>query len=79
MTIVNDHERIRAYNHGYESWQRSDISNKDALCPYPVGGPKSGLRQSWYDGLLDARFSKYDHIPNPDKHDPPKAPPKCRR
>lgn len=81
MTMANDHARIRAYNLGFEAWDRNDISDKDSLCPYPIGGPHNslGLRQAWYDGLLDNRFSKYDHIPEADERAPLKVPPKCRR
>jgi|JI10StandDraft_1071094.scaffolds.fasta_scaffold682654_2 hypothetical protein len=81
MTIAKDHARQRAYNQGFDAWNRSDISDKDTLCPYPVGGPSinAGLRQAWFDGLLDNRFSKYDHIPEADQRAPLKAPPKCRR
>ena len=79
MAISNDHARIRAYNLGYEAWERTDISDKDILCPYPIGSNSgTGLRQSWFDGLLDHRLSRWDKIPLnyvPDK----KAPPKCRR
>lgn len=52
----------KAYKEGYEAYN-SDIADKDALCPYPIGNPIIGLRQRWFTGLYDNKYSKYDHIP----------------
>ena len=62
-TAVISPEQKKAYDQGYAAQDRVDIKNKDILCPYPIGGKASGLRQCWYDGLYDNKFSKYDHIP----------------
>lgn len=59
-------ERTKAYREGYRAWNRTDIANKDALCPYPITHAADGLRQQWFNGLYDNRFSKYEHIPTDD-------------
>jgi len=56
-------EQRRAYDEGYNAQDRADVEAKDILCPYPIGYGVSGLRQCWYNGLYDNKFSKYDHIP----------------
>lgn len=76
--MSSDHEKLKAYKQGYEAWNRDDISDKDALCPYPINSSKIGLRTCWFNGLLDHRFAKYDHIPETYTSNS-KVPPKCRR
>jgi hypothetical protein len=61
-------EDEKAYYEGYNAENKTDISNKDALCPYPIGHNVHGLRQQWFNGLYDNRFSKYSHIPTTDEH-----------
>ena len=60
--------QVRAYNEGWRAWERTDIPNKDSLCPYPISHPVIGLRQHWFEGLYDNKFSKYSHIPDTDNY-----------
>lgn len=59
----NVREQHKAYYEGFNAENRTDIPDKDALCPYPIMHPVHGLRQQWFMGLYDNRFSKYSHIP----------------
>lgn len=65
----NVREQHKAYYEGFNAENRTDIPDKDALCPYPIMHPVHGLRQQWFMGLYDNRFSKYDHIPSTDDYE----------
>lgn len=64
----NVREQHKAYYEGFNAENQTDIPDKDALCPYPIMHPVHGLRQQWFMGLYDNRFSKYDHIPSTDNY-----------